>query len=389
MLTEHLVNKITCDDRALVGRRASVVGIACNVFLAIIKAVAGVVSGSVSVVADSLNNLMDSVSSIVSLVGFKLAEKPADKQHPYGHGRSEYIAGLGVAAIIVVVGVELAKSSIECIIDPVETHYTVLTIAVLVVSVLAKLWLMRFYTLAGKRIGSKTLEAAAADSRNDALATSAVLLGVLITSVTGVSLDAWLGLGVGVLVVVSGFDLIRTTMDPLLGSEPDPELVERVRQKILSYPDVLDTHDLLIHDYGPGRRFASAHVEMSAEEDPLETHRTIDKIEHDLQASEGLMTVLHYDPVPARHKGDSDIKSQLEEALRRVDAGLTAHDLNVMDEEGKGRVLDFDCVVPEGITASDGELLVAIQREVDATMPGYECRIEFDKGYMASVEQMQ
>ena len=386
MLTEHLVNKIMCDDRALVGRRASVVGIACNVILAILKAVAGVASGSVSVVADALNNLMDSVSSVVSLVGFKLAAKPADKQHPYGHGRSEYLAGLGVAAIIVVVGVELAKSSIELIIDPVETHYTGLTIAVLVASVLAKLWLMRFYTQAGKRIASKTLEAAAADSRNDALATSAVLLGALITSVTGVNLDAWLGLCVGVFVVISGFDLIRTTIDPLLGSEPDPKLVDRVRQRILSYPGVQGTHDLLIHDYGPGRRFPSAHVEMSAEVDPLETHRTIDKIEHDLQASEGLLTVLHYDPIPAKHRGDFDIRKQLEEAVRRVDAGLTIHDLNVVGEKGKDRVLDFDCVVPEDTAANENELLTAIQHEVDATMPGYKCRVVFDKGYIASVE---
>ena len=384
MLAEYLVRRLACEDRATFGRRASVVGISCNVVLVALKATAGLLSGSISVFADAINNLMDAMSNVVSLVGFRVAAKPADKDHPYGHGRSEYLAGLAVAVLVVIAGVDLAQSSVDRIFHPSPTQYNALTLVALVVSIVAKLWLSRFYRLAGNRIGSKTLAAASQDSRNDVLATSAVLLGVVIERVAGVNLDGWLGLCVGIFVLAGGIDLLRDTANPLLGNRPDPQLVERVRRRILSYPGVLGTHDLLIHDYGPGQRFASAHVEMRADADPLATHETIDQIERDLRATEGLATVLHYDPIAVAGTG-TDLRDEIMAALARVDKRLTMHDLHV-EHEGATRVLCFDCVVPSEVKTSQDDLAWAIEQEVRAKMPDTACRIVFDTGYVASVE---
>lgn len=385
VLAEHLAKHLDSGDRTAFGRRASMVGIACNLALVVAKALVGIASGSISVVADAVNNLMDALSNVVSVVGFHLASKPADEHHPYGHGRYEYLAGLGVAMLVVVAGVELVQGSVERILHPVDTHYATLSLVVILVSVALKLWLVRFYRAAARRIGSKTLEAAADDSRNDVLATSAVFVGAMLTRFASVNLDGWLGLCVGAFVVVSGIGLLRDTADPLLGSRPDPQLVERVRRRILSYPGVLDTHDLLIHDYGPGQRFASAHVEMSAEADPLETHEIIDQIERDLRRTEGLATVLHYDPIVLGDGEGTELRGKLVDAVRRVDTRLSVHDVRVA-REGAMRVLYFDCVVPPDIETSREVLADAVEREVRAVMPNTTCRIVFDAGYIASVE---
>ncbi|MDO4796573.1 MAG: cation diffusion facilitator family transporter [Coriobacteriales bacterium] len=383
MLTERLIRQLEHADRAAFGRRASTVGIVCNLVLVALKAIAGVMSGSISVVADAVNNLMDAVSNVVSLVGFRFASKPADEHHPYGHGRSEYLAGLGVAVLVVLAGADLVRGSIEHILHPTATHYTTLTLVALVVSMVAKLWLTRFYWLAAERIGSRTLEAASRDSRNDVLATGAVLAGVVLERVAGVHLDAWLGLCVGAFVVGGGIGLLRDTADPLLGASPDPQLVERVRRRILSYPGVLGTHDLLIHDYGPDQRFASAHVEMRADADPLATHETIDQIERDLRATEGLVTVLHNDPIAVTDTQGAELHGDLVAALKRVDERLSMHDLHV-ERDGDVRVLCFDCVVPPEVHEDRDELAKAIEREVSASIPHVTCRIVFDTGFVAS-----
>lgn len=283
--------------RTSYGLMAGIVGIVCNIVLFAAKGAIGLVSGSVSIVADAINNLSDASSNIVTLAGFKLASKPADKGHPYGHGRFEYLAGLVVAVLVTSVGVELVRSGIERILEPRDVSFGLPLVAVMLVSIAIKAWLMAFNRTLGRRIESETLEATAVDSRNDVITTSAVLACSIVSWATGVRLDGWVGLAVGTFVLVSGLLLVRDTVNPLLGQAPSDEVVERVHQIILTKPGVLGMHDLMIHDYGPGRKLASAHVEMPAEADPLKTHATLDGIEKQVEAEMGIVLTLHYDPI--------------------------------------------------------------------------------------------
>ena len=263
-------------DRARVGTLTGMVCILANVALCAAKGAIGVLSGSVSIVADAMNNLSDASSNIVSVLGFKLASKPADPEHPYGHGRYEYLSGLVVAALVLLIGVELVKSSVERIIHPEPVEFSLALVAVLALSMVVKLWMAALNQKLGDRIESETLHATAQDSKNDVLATGAVLACAIVSQVTHINLDAWVGLAVGAYIGWSGLELIQDTVSPLLGQSPDPKLVKHIRDKIMSYPGVLGVHDLMVHDYGPGRKFASAHAEMAAEASPLEaTTRSI------------------------------------------------------------------------------------------------------------------
>ena len=308
-MTEWLVRKFVKnhDDvenprvRTAYGTFASIVCIACNIVLCAAKGAIGAAAGSVAIVADALNNLSDASSNIISLFGFKLASKPADAEHPYGHGRFEYLSGLAVAVLILIIGVELVRSSFEKILSPEPVEFSIAIVAVLALSILVKLWMALFNKRIGTRINSNTLMATAADSRNDVIATAAVLAATLASEFLGIDLDGWAGLAVGAFIIYSGAELVRDTVDPLLGKAPDPEFVQHIYRKITSYPGVLDTHDLIVHDYGPGRRFASAHVEMAAEMDPLKSHDIIDNIEEAFREEENILLVLHYDP--HRHFG--------------------------------------------------------------------------------------
>ena len=377
-----LLDAMDPGNRNVFGRRVSLAGIVCNVLLVVAKGTAGVMSGSISMVADAVNNLMDATSSIVSLVGFRLAGKPADEGHPYGHGRYEYLAGLAVAVLVLFAGFELIRESVARIIAPEPARYSPASIVVLVCSIAAKLLLSRLYREAGERIDSGTLLAAAVDSRNDVIATSAVLCGVFVSIFAGIQVDGFLGAVVGVFVLVSGIELLKDTANPLLGNKPDPELVERVRSRILAHPEVIDAHDLLVHDYGPGRKFASAHVEMAAERDPIATHDIIDQIERELRREEGLPTILHYDPIVTDAGHGYDLRTRLAEAVRRVDDRLTIHDLRVKDGEG-GAVLCFDCVRPEGLELDEEALTEAITREAATIVPDAVCHVTYDDGFVS------
>lgn len=380
MFAQKLVNTLATRKRSTFGQTVSIVGIACNVFLVLVKGLAGFAAGSVSVIADAVNNLMDATSNVITLVGFRLASKPADEGHPYGHGRFEYLAGLGVAVLVLLAGVELVQASFERMLHPSPTNYSAITYSLLVLSVLVKLWLMAFYSSAARAIGSTALKAASNDSRNDALATTAVLAGALITHYTGLQLDGFLGLAVGLFVLWSGVSLLRDTANPLLGNQPDPAQVKRIRALIMSYPEVLGTHDLMIHDYGPGHRFASAHVEMSAELDSLRAHEVIDAIEKSLREREGLATILHYDPIVTGDSTKRDLHAQVEQAVRCVDARLSVHDVSFEPTLGNG-VLTFDCVVPESADMDLDAVRRAIEDEVRTFMPQAQCRITFDSGF--------
>ena len=254
--------------RTAYGNLAGAVGIFCNVLLCAAKLAVGTLFGSISITADAVNNHSDASSSVITLVGFRLSAKPADDEHPYGHAR---------------IGVELARSSIGKILSPTAVEFSLVTVAVLLLSIGVKLWMAAFNKKVGRRIGSATLEATAMDSRNDVISTAAVLAASVVSGLTGLELDGWMGLGVALFILWSGVGILKETVDPLLGEAPSEELTDYIGKKVMSYDGVLGTHDLMVHDYGPGRRFASVHVEMAAENDVMQSHDIIDNIERDFQ----------------------------------------------------------------------------------------------------------
>ena len=300
----------TPEARERYGRLAGIVCIACNLALCAGKAAVGLMVGSIAIVADAANNLSDAASNVVSLLAFKLASRPPDEDHPYGHGRYEYLASLVVASIVLMIGIDLLRESITQIAHPRVVDYGPLALAMLVASMLVKLWMAHLNSVLGRRISSDVLLATAVDSRNDVVATGAVLASALLAGMTGLRLDGWMGLAVGAFIVWSGFDLMRDTVDTLLGHAPDPALVERVRERIVAAPGVLGMHDLMIHDYGPGRQFASAHVEMSPDGDVVAYHEVLDAIERDLWEQERLVITLHLDPFERLGEPDGSLDGE-------------------------------------------------------------------------------
>ncbi len=370
--------------RAATGKFASAVGIGCNLALFAAKLAIGWLSGSLSIAADAVNNLSDASSSIISLLGFKMGAKPADREHPYGHGRYEYLAGLMVAVLILVIGVELLKSSVRKILAPTPVTFSAWVAVVLVLSILLKGWMMRFNRAMGERIHSETLIATAADSRNDVLTTAAVLAAAVAARLTGITLDGWMGLAVALFILYSGFGLVQDTLDPLLGRAPEEAEVEAIREKILSYPGVIGTHDLLIHDYGPGRQFATAHVEMSADLLPLRAHAVVDSIERDFLNERGLNLVVHMDPVADVDSALGKLTEWVGEQVRRVDPALTIHDFCVIPAGPQGGTrLVFDCVAPRALPLADAELKEKISRLVRVRYPDCRCEITIDRDYAA------
>lgn len=337
--------------RAAYGRMCGVCGIVCNLLLVAGKLLAGLLSGSIAIMADAINNLSDAASSVITLVGFKLAAKPADSGHPFGHARFEYISGLAVALLVMVIGVELAKSSIDKIMHPTPVHFSLVSFAVLGGAILLKIWMAFFNRAIGKKIGSGALEATYADSRNDVLTTSAVLLAALIARFTGLNLDGYMGLAVAVFILISGGLLVRDTLNPLLGPAPDSAFVHYVKKKIEGYPGVLGTHDLLVHDYGPGRRFASAHVEMGAEANVMESHDVIDNIERDFLQQDNLHLIIHYDPIVTDPQHQAPARRRTVVALEGIDPALSLHDFRLVAGKQHDNFI-FDVVAPENFPLS-------------------------------------
>ena len=311
-------NADATDDAAVrtaTGTFASVVCIVCNVVLCAAKGLIGAAAGSVAIVADALNNLSDASSNIIALLGFKLAEKPADAEHPYGHGRFEYLSGLAVAVLILIIGVELVRSSVDKIAHPEPVEFNAAVAAVLAISIAVKLWMALFNKRLGARIDSSALRATAADSRNDAIATAAVLACAVVAEATGVNLDGWAGLAVGIFIGYSGIDLMRDTIDPLLGKAPDPALVQHIYDTITSYPGVMDTHDLIVHDYGPGRMFGSIHAEVPDKADLVEVHAALDVLEDELQDKYHMEVNIHMDPLCTDIHKINDVRHVLDKIV--------------------------------------------------------------------------
>ena len=366
--------------RTAYGKLAGYVGIVCNIVLFISKILIGTISGSVSITADAINNFSDASSSIVSLLGFKLSEKPADKEHPYGHGRYEYLSALSVAVIIILIGFELLKTSIGKITNPVDVRFNLLLVIVLLLSVFIKLWMMFFNKKIGKAIKSDTLIATSQDSRNDVITTLAVLIAATISEFTTLQLDGWIGLAVAIFILISGFGLIKNTIDPMLGKAPDEEFVKSIHDKIMSYEGVLGVHDLIIHDYGPSRKFASVHVEMAAEDDPLKSHDVIDNIEYDFMDEFGLNLIVHYDPIITKNDVVNNMRYEITQIVQSINKSLTIHDLRVVPGITHTNLV-FDCLANFELSMSDYELKCAISDAVKTIHPEYNCIITIDRNY--------
>lgn len=359
------------------GKLAGAVGIVCNIFLFLGKLLAGLLSGSVSVMADAVNNLSDASSSLVTLLGFKLAEKPADPHHPYGHARMEYLSGLVVAAMILLIGAELVKSSVDKILHPQAVAFTWLTAGILITSILVKLWLAAFCRKLGKSIGSTALEATAADSRNDVISTAAVLAAGILGQLFSWQMDGYVGLAVALFILYSGIGIAKDTVNPLLGEAPDPELVEQIGAKICSYEKVLGIHDLIVHDYGPGRRFASVHVEMDSRDDVLVCHDIIDNIERDVLEEDHIHLVIHYDPLVTDDQELTHMRELVEQEIHAIDPRLSLHDFRMV-RGPRHTNLVFDLSVPYALSQKQEQLKALIDQRVQFEGTRYFTVITFD-----------
>ena len=364
--------------RTAIGKLAGAVGIVCNALLFACKLAIGILTGAVSIIADAVNNLSDAASSVITLVGFRLAQRPADKNHPYGHARYEYLSGLAVAAFIFFVGGELVATSFEKILHPTVLESSWLTNCVLLISLAVKLWMYLFNRKLGKYIHSAALLATATDSRNDIVATCAVLMGYMVSVRTGISIDGYVGLAVAVFILWSGYRIARETVSPLIGNGADEELTQQVRTIILSHDKILGIHDLLLHDYGPGQRFATVHAEMNAEEDPLVCHDIIDDIENDLLEQLNVHLVIHYDPVVVGDPLWDSLCHSVRAAVADVDDSLSIHDFRLIGA-GEELKLEFDLAVPYTMKRSFRELKSDIDIALKEKGIAYETLIRFEK----------
>ncbi|MBE6544023.1 MAG: cation diffusion facilitator family transporter [Ruminococcaceae bacterium] len=372
--------------RTAYGKLAGVTCIFANVILFIIKLIAGTLLGgiSVSIIADAVNNLSDASSGLISLMGFRLSERPADREHPYGHGRYEYISGLFVAVFILVIGVELAKSGIERIFSPEKNELSYITIGILTVSIIIKLWLAVFNRKIGKLISSGTLIATAADSRNDVISTLSVLVCTVLSAVLSFDLDGYAALALSLFILYSGFGLVKEAIAPLLGKAPDSEFVKQIQEKILSYPHVLGIHDMMIHDYGPGRLFGSVHVEMSSELDIFLGHNIIDEIEREIYRDFNLTISIHYDPVATNDERIPELKGFISEKIHAVEPNLSIHDLRIVAGPLHTNVI-FDCVIPCEKKINRSELKKSLSDAVSESYPNYYCVINFETDYTGTI----
>ncbi len=363
--------------RSAVGSLSGAVGIGCNAILCLAKIIVGTLSGSVSITADAMNNLTDATSSIVTLIGFKLAGKPADEDHPYGHARFEYLSGLAVAAMIVVIGFELAKTSLDKILHPQSVAFSWVLAGVLIGSILVKLWLGIFNGSLARAIRSATLEATAQDSRNDCVATGAVLLAAVVEKLTGWQIDGFVGMAVAIFILYSGAMLAKDTISPLLGEAASPELRELIVGIVTQEPKVLGYHDLMVHDYGPGQRFASLHVEMDEKENPMECHELIDNLERKC-LSQGVHLVIHYDPVVTGDEQLSHMRGLVSRLLQEQDPRLSLHDFRMV--QGKGHTnLIFDIVLPSDLTGQEKQIKRSLDQRIAGEVPGtYYTVVTFD-----------
>lgn len=362
------------------GYLGSVTGIVLNVLLFAGKLAAGIISGAISVTADAFNNLSDAGSSIMSLVGFKMAAQPADEEHPFGHGRMEYVSGLVISFLIMLMGFELAQSSIEKIFRPQEMKFSWLTLTVLLVSVAVKLWMGLFNRNLGKRINSTSMKAAAADSISDCISTSAVITALLVLYFFDVNIDSYIGLAVALFIFYNGINTFRDSLTPLLGTKPDKEFVREITGMVESYEGIVGTHDMIVHDYGVGNLIISMHAEVPMEMDFNSAHELIDRIEDDLKKQYKCLVTIHMDPVAVNDEKAMAVKAQVAEIVRQIDSRMSIHDFRMTDGKDRDNLI-FDVVVPFKLDMTDAEVRETIGKRVSEIDKAYYCVINIDKDY--------
>ncbi len=365
------------------GRLAGIVGILCNLLLCGLKLLAGTLAGSLAMIADAFNNLSDAGSSIVTLIGFKLAGAPADDDHPFGHGRMEYLSAMGVAVLIILAGFELATSAFNKILDPVISDFNWISIVILAVSILVKLWMAVFNRRIGKKIHSDALCAAGMDSRNDVICTGVVLASSVLSLWLPMSIakyiDGYVGMAVALFVIWSGFTVIKDTVSPLLGQAPDPALVQGIQQTVLAYEGVVGIHDLIVHDYGPGRMFVSLHAEVPEDQPISKSHDVIDNIEMELQEKFNILSCIHMDPVDTDNPETLALKAMTIRLMNEVDESLTLHDFRVVTGDTHTNLL-FDLVVPHGCQ-NGPELTARLREAIHAHDPKLFAVIKTENSY--------
>ena len=363
------------------GLLGGIVGIVCNVALFLAKLVAGLLTASISITADALNNLSDAGSSIVTLIGFKMSGKPADDEHPFGHGRMEYISGFIVSVAIILVGIELIRSSIDKIIHPEEVTFSILSVVILLVSIGVKLWMGLFNRKLGKMIDYAALKATAMDSISDVVTTSTVLLGILVSVLTGFSIDGYAGVIVAIFILYTGFMTAKDTLNLLLGEAPDVKFVQEIEKEVLSYEDVVGVHDLIVHNYGPGRSVISLHAEVPCHIDILKIHDTIDTIERDLKKKFGCDCVIHMDPIVTDDQKINEVHGKMETLVKLIDPSITIHDFRMVEGPTHTNLI-FDVVVPHKFRLSDEQVVEAVRYAAQTLDKTYEVVINVDKTYV-------
>ena len=360
---------------------SGIVGILLNLLLFAGKFLAGIITASIAITADAFNNLSDAGSSIVTLVGFRLAGQKADADHPFGHGRMEYLSGLLVSLVILLVGFELAKSSVEKIIHPEAVAFSWLSVGILLAAICVKLWLFWFNRSLSKRIDSAAMAATATDSLSDSVATTVVLLCSFIDHFFHLNIDGVAGILVALFILRAGWESAKDTLDPLLGQAPDPALVSAIQKDILSHPEIVGIHDMIVHDYGPGRTFMSLHAEVPSDCDIMAVHDTIDGVEQELREKYNILTVIHMDPI-ALDEATTKMRIKIARLVQEIDPDMTIHDFRMTDGPKRTNLI-FDVVVPYHFKLSDSELRLLIDQRAKALSPTYYTVIEIDHAYTA------
>ena len=390
-MTDFLVNRFVKDSeniestevRTRYGMLASVVGIFCNVLLFSVKLAIGLILSSLAVTADAFNNLSDAASSIISFVGVKMAGKPADAEHPFGHGRIEYIAALIVSFLVIEVGFTFFKSSISKIMHPEDITFDLVPFIILILSILVKLWMAFFNNKLGKRIDSKVMLATAADSLGDVITTSATVISIIICHFTSINVDAIAGLIVSGIVIWSGVSIAKDTLEPLIGQRVPSELYQKITDIVESYDGIVGTHDLIVHNYGPNRSMATIHAEVPNDVSIEVSHEIIDKIERDVKKNLNILLVIHMDPVEMRDEEVLELRDKTSRIVRALDPELHFHDFRVL-KENEQKNLVFDLVVPDSYTEKDANRvmhqLIALLHEMEEDV---DCIITLDRSFEA------
>lgn len=367
--------------RARCGTVSGVIGIALNLLLCAGKFAAGLITGSISVTADALNNLTDAGSSLITFIGFRLAGQRPDDDHPFGHGRIEYLTGLVISVLILLVGFELVKSSVSKIIHPEPVVFSVLSALILVVSICVKLWMWLFNRALSQKIDSSALAATAADSLTDSMATLVVLIGLLVSHFASLQLDGWLGLAVAIFILRAGFCSIKDTLNPLLGQPPDPALVRNVQSTVLAHSEIVGMHDLIIHDYGPGRRILSLHAEIPADADIMSAHDVIDHVERELKAKFSVEAVIHMDPIVVGDEETDRLRELVASHAKEIDPAITIHDFRMTNGPLHTNLI-FDMVVPHSCKLTNDQVTSRISHAMKQEDEHFFTVVEIDRSYV-------